>query len=164
MVRTVSWVMLAWLSTSACGGNSERHGDTGPEGGGTQSPTTDYPIDPAALEGCRSPGEPNCLECCVGTTEDGKCDYQSAISASNPSMIEHSYVTRTLKDGPCSESCSPCAQCSQLSEERLRNIEVRAECDCPNVVLGADPCGDYGSCGCYCVTLAGATKLCPPTE
>jgi hypothetical protein len=131
--------------------------------GGEETPIDfDYPIDPAATAGCRSPVEDGCSECCVGTTADGRCDYMGAQADWSQTETEPWYHIRGVRDGPCPESCEPCAQCSLQAERGLRNFKVRPECDCATVVPVGDDCFVPNSCGCYCAQLKSTLERCPP--
>jgi hypothetical protein len=65
--------------------------------------------------------------------------------------------------GQCPAACPPCAACSQFSEATLCNLKPTiGACDCPNVVIGEDPCIQPQGCACLCKTYKASLDACPP--
>jgi hypothetical protein len=133
---------------------------------GTSTPLGpfDYPIDPAALVGCRSPAEPGCEECCI-QMDDGRCDFRNDQDTNWEDFeADPWYLGRNIEDGPCPDTCSPCASCFLRTEQDLREREVRPDCDCENVGFIPDACFAPTSCECYCPGTIAEMEACPPAE
>lgn len=131
---------------SVATGGSDATGGTGVDGGaggGAPDPST---------EGCRGPQEPGCGTCCQ--PDGANCSERFSNGG------DGYYGVRTLV-GPCPASCPSCAQCSFTSENNLRNLGCRADCDCDTIEIGIDPCFGPDSCECYCRQLIVGRTECP---
>jgi hypothetical protein len=145
------------------GGSGGEPAIGGSSGAQQQGPGS-YEIAPDALVGCRAPDEPGCVLCCTGTTDDGRCSYLEGDEDWSQYDVDPWYNASGVMDGPCPDDCPACAQCSERTEQALREFESRPECDCPTLEIGIDPCFAPDSCECYCVRLQSAMQACPPAE
>jgi hypothetical protein len=139
------------------GGSSAGGSATGGAASSHSSAASSYPIDPAALEGCRTPDEPGCQRCCERVSTTAVCYFRAAIQS------EDAWEMYGSEDGPCPGDCPRCAQCDVTSEEQLNSVtKLRfVECDCSRIDVGEDPCIGEDSCECDCSIVLGAMEACP---
>jgi hypothetical protein len=147
----------AGVASIGGGGSGAAEPDAGVAGASAAGPY-DYPIDPDALVGCRSPEEPECASCCF-STDDGRCIYRSGDLESG---VDPWYSTSSVEEGSCPSSCEPCARCTLRDEDDLHDLVPPPDCDCDAVELLGDDCFTPASCGCHCSKLVSAMDDCPP--
>ncbi len=107
---------------------------------------SDTETDPA-LQGCRSPEEPGCDQCCEVYPDDDFCILHLARTDPPDEYVESAM--------PCPDNCAPCAPCLKSEEEEYSTAIEQANaaaCDCEtmNVADLIDPCFAPADCGCIC--------------
>jgi hypothetical protein len=135
--------------TAGQGGSQQLGGAAGEETGGEGGAA-----GASLWPGCRAPNEPGCESCCRQNTND--CDR---FWVSN-GQLDHGYDAVMTYGKVCPESCPVCSTCWIPTEQALRELECRPECDCTEP-RGADPCFSPTSCECYCVEMPSLIKMCP---
>jgi hypothetical protein len=126
------------------------------------SSDTHIKISPSAFVGCRSPEEPGCAACYF--EEGNSCTLMEwlpggvDVTGITPWYNGESYQVQ------CPENYSPCASCSQRSEQELRDLLASEQtCDCASLEIPPDACFGFASCECYCERLNSLKRACPYT-
>lgn len=112
-----------------------------------------------SLNGCRSPSEPGCATCCV--EQPSSCSELSWAPGGVVTDVQPWYNQFAGRAGPCPSTCAPCASCLLRTEQELRALACRSDCDCASIEPGNDACHSPTSCGCYCSQLTGLKASCP---
>lgn len=113
----------------------------------------------AGSDGCRSPREAGCSNCCEQRWLEDPSDHELRLPscrvrshAPNPADQQNRDLVYNRTDGfsgRCSPQCAPCADCTEDEERAYRRIEALG-CDClAPQPASLDPCFG-GGCACLC--------------
>jgi len=132
-------------------------GVIGTGGSGGNSRDSGLALDSGPLSGCRSPSEPGCAECCDWTGEACLLRSSAPFGVSGPPL----YNSIQYLFSACPAGCARCASCLLEYERELEIMGCRADCNCPVIEAGIDPCFRAGSCACYCSRVEALVTSCP---